>query len=850
MNKYKISYELDGGICTNPTEYTEAEALTLKAPLREGYRFAGWTGEGLSAPTTDVTIPAGSEGDRAYTALWEAYEEGEATASIDTTFFGADDGIESPETPIEPEFRFGSRGEKIYKLKTVYTQINIDGEKDAAYDYGVHIKSGASTNPAYHKENVAGFDAYLTMCQDGYVYCFAEVTDPTINVPDELWTSSWWRCDSIHFFWNAENAGYDLGKGIVFNAKGARSYGLLGPNIEGQLDHKTVRTEKGYNVEFRFSNNGLPFKGNGGLDGKGVAFAVYMNDLVRYESLSDQTKESIMCETTLCTDGRYHAPSGKLCDAFDVSPESATGRVNFAEAERPERTGDLIADIISGARRSVALCSPDTSAYTTEKVKKFILAEECFGKTIPFCDDVADVSEKTDTELLFCMTNRAESLELTDAIPYNGYALQILEDKIVVIGWLEKALDKAMGLLMSAFEYVRNGGKTSDLCSLYTGVLEELPGKNIPHVEGLTMVTDAGQGAYHLLCKNSSERVFNEYRDTLKSLGFKTHIEHTMHGTLCATLYNDEAIVTLHFGGNGDPTLHVVVDNYDYSALSPTKVAEYKPICKTKIIQVAPNFMCYLIKLDNGEFIAVDSGNNGRESFIYDQLMKHSEDGHPVIAAWFFSHFHQDHIGGFVDFAANEEYMKNVTIKAVIHNFPEQQVIKTAGGSWRDMLNVELWQDRIARTGATQILARTGQKFRIANAEIDTIFTYQELHPFFFTVDRTNPTSSVISVRIEGQRLIITGDCCGEATKLMVEKYGKELKTDFVQLPHHGWGDGGTYLPFYELCAAPWVLYPGDKYAPSPAEKWACEHCERYFLREFTTMAIPLPYNREEPEMC
>ena len=92
MNKYKISYELGGGICTNPTEYTEAEALTLKAPLREGYRFAGWTGEGLSAPTTDVTIPAGSEGDRAYTALWEAYEEGEATASIDTTFFGADDG--------------------------------------------------------------------------------------------------------------------------------------------------------------------------------------------------------------------------------------------------------------------------------------------------------------------------------------------------------------------------------------------------------------------------------------------------------------------------------------------------------------------------------------------------------------------------------------------------------------------------------------------------------------------------------------------------------------------------------------------------------------------------------------
>jgi beta-lactamase superfamily II metal-dependent hydrolase len=252
--------------------------------------------------------------------------------------------------------------------------------------------------------------------------------------------------------------------------------------------------------------------------------------------------------------------------------------------------------------------------------------------------------------------------------------------------------------------------------------------------------------------------------------------------------------------------------------------------------------MCYLIKLDNGEFIAVDSGNNGRESFIYDQLMKHSEDGHPVIAAWFFSHFHQDHIGGFVDFAANEEYMKNVTIKAVIHNFPEEQVIKTAGGSWRDMQNVQLWQDRIARTGAQQILARTGQKFRIANAEIDTIFTYQELHPFFFTCDRTNPTSSVISVKAEGQRLIITGDCCGEATKLMVNRYGDWLKSDFVQLPHHGWGDGGTCLDFYKCADAPYVLYPCNRYAPNESEKWALEHSKEYFLNPGMTTTIELPY--------
>ena len=84
----------------------------------------------------------------------------------------------------------------------------------------------------------------------------------------------------------------------------------------------------------------------------------------------------------------------------------------------------------------------------------------------------------------------------------------------------------------------------------------------------------------------------------------------------------------------------------------------------------------------------------------------------------------------------------------------------------------------------------------------------------------------------------------------MAEKYGEGLKTDFVQLPHHGWGDGGTYRGFYELCDAPWVLYPGDAYGPSPAERWACEHCKRYILREFTTKAITLPYDGGDPEVC
>ena len=72
---YTISYDLDGGsVATeNPTSYTPLHPdITLNNPTKEGYRFDGWTGSNGSTPQTTVTIPAGSTGERTYTANWTA----------------------------------------------------------------------------------------------------------------------------------------------------------------------------------------------------------------------------------------------------------------------------------------------------------------------------------------------------------------------------------------------------------------------------------------------------------------------------------------------------------------------------------------------------------------------------------------------------------------------------------------------------------------------------------------------------------------------------------------------------------------------------------------------------------
>ena len=71
---YTISYELNGGAyavgVSNPASYTVEDAVALKAPVKTGYTFSGWTGSNGDTPQTSVSIAQGSTGSRSYTANW------------------------------------------------------------------------------------------------------------------------------------------------------------------------------------------------------------------------------------------------------------------------------------------------------------------------------------------------------------------------------------------------------------------------------------------------------------------------------------------------------------------------------------------------------------------------------------------------------------------------------------------------------------------------------------------------------------------------------------------------------------------------------------------------------------
>lgn len=151
---YHIKYTLNGGTMSGaPETYTENSAdITLPQPTRAGYRFAGWTGTGLTAPTMEVTIPTGSKEDREYTANWEEIQ-------YFTVFYNvhghgkapANEKVESGKTAAKPE----NPTEDGWKFKGWYISDDYIGEP---FDFTTAITEDTTLHAKWARTWTVSFD--------------------------------------------------------------------------------------------------------------------------------------------------------------------------------------------------------------------------------------------------------------------------------------------------------------------------------------------------------------------------------------------------------------------------------------------------------------------------------------------------------------------------------------------------------------------------------------------------------------------------------------------------------------------------------------------------------------------
>ena len=135
---YTVTLDTAGGDPIRPIQYTvESEAFLLPTPVRTGYIFLGWTGEGITEPQKTVEIPQGSTGDRTYTANWQVIEY---TVTLDVSGGDPLDPITyTVETPVILPT----------PTSTGYTFLGWTGEGETTPQPTVVLPKGTTGDKAY-----------------------------------------------------------------------------------------------------------------------------------------------------------------------------------------------------------------------------------------------------------------------------------------------------------------------------------------------------------------------------------------------------------------------------------------------------------------------------------------------------------------------------------------------------------------------------------------------------------------------------------------------------------------------------------------------------------------------------
>ena len=135
---YTVTLDASGGDPIRPIQYTvESEAFLLPTPVRTGYIFLGWTGEGITEPQKTMEIPKGSTGDRTYTANWQVIEY---TVTLDASGGDPLDPITyTVETPVILPT----------PTSTGYTFLGWTGEGETTPQPTVVLPKGTTGDKAY-----------------------------------------------------------------------------------------------------------------------------------------------------------------------------------------------------------------------------------------------------------------------------------------------------------------------------------------------------------------------------------------------------------------------------------------------------------------------------------------------------------------------------------------------------------------------------------------------------------------------------------------------------------------------------------------------------------------------------
>ena len=382
------------------------------------------------------------------------------------------------------------------------------------------------------------------------------------------------------------------------------------------------------------------------------------------------------------------------------------------------------------------------------------------------------------------------------------------------------------------------------------------------YTAGQITKTEIDENTVHTFSEGSTLAEFEKYCTDMVRGGYEKAYSRDTKELSCACFQKDGQYIYAYYAKKIKEARIVrgPADSFDSGcATAETDVTATPSVTMIGQRSGYNNGQGFVFVLPDGRLILQDGGNRYDDpDIIYNAIKAVAPDkDNIVIAAWFLSHPHNDHVNAFLKFVTEYSADETINIQRVIFNF--------VGADWYDFLREDgttekggqLVKDVYALCKSnlpdTQVIkAHTGQIFDFGDAQVEILFTAEDLLPAE-SLGYINTSSMVIRVHMAGQSVLLLADTTSTSAEIMEKMHESSLYSTMVQLAHHGMWAGTKNLYFY--VSAPVLLWPT---LPSVAADWlsdgpvmsAMTYAQDVYIAgtELTTLELPYTFvgNRQQ----